>query len=230
MSFSNNKTTQCEQDFEILLQATLKHDTWALKVLDAWGKPLPSSLLKGNLYWVGNYDECLQPMYLPNNKTFLSQPFDTQHCTIAPKTSALIPTPTRSLILGICVPSSCNRQAIVSLIHTLFKKSNITEDNVICSNDPPNGQKGLTHGAIATIVILSMLGLLVLIGTIIDLILMSRGDSGDNIPSHMNGYTHFINTEISEQASIKSSRYSLQILIPTTSNALIENEKPKINE
>ncbi|CAF1133641.1 unnamed protein product [Rotaria sp. Silwood1] len=220
MSFSNNKTTQCEQDFEILLQATLKHDTWALKVLDAWGKPLPSSLLKGNLYWVGNYDECLQPMYLPNNKTFLSQPFDTQHCTIAPKTSALIPTPTRSLILGICVPSSCNRQAIVSLIHTLFKKSNITEDNVICSNDPPNGQKGLTHGAIATIVILSMLGLLVLIGTIIDLILMSRGDSGDNIPSHMNGYTHFINTEISEQASIKSSRYSLQILIPTTSHTL----------
>jgi len=78
--FSNNKTTQCEHDFETILRATLQRDMWAIKILDAWGKPLPSGVLKGNTYWVGNYDECLQPMYLPTNKTFLSQPFNTQHC------------------------------------------------------------------------------------------------------------------------------------------------------
>jgi hypothetical protein len=79
-SVSNNATTQCERDFEIIIQGILKRDTWALKTIDAWGKPLPSGILKGNLYWVGDYDECLHPMYVPTNKTFVSQPFDTQYC------------------------------------------------------------------------------------------------------------------------------------------------------
>ena len=76
----NNQTTQCERDFELLLQAAAKRDLWALKTIDAWGKPLPSGVLKGNTFWVGNYDECLQPLYQTNNKTYLSQPFDTQYC------------------------------------------------------------------------------------------------------------------------------------------------------
>ena len=76
----NNQTTQCERDFELLLQAAAKRDLWALKTIDAWGKPLPSGVLKGNTFWIGNYDECLQPLYQTNNKTYLSQPFETQYC------------------------------------------------------------------------------------------------------------------------------------------------------
>jgi len=79
-SVSNNETTQCERDFDIIVQGVSNRDMWALKVFDAWGKPLPSGILKGNIYWVGSYDECLQPMYITSNKTFVSQPFDTQYC------------------------------------------------------------------------------------------------------------------------------------------------------
>lgn len=77
---SSNETNTCEQDFEIILQAALNRDMWAMKVIDAWGKPLPSGLLLGNTFWVGNYDECLKEMYLPDNKSFVSQPFNTQYC------------------------------------------------------------------------------------------------------------------------------------------------------
>ena len=77
---SSNETNVCEQDFELILQAALKREMWAMKIIDAWGKPLPSGVLSGNVYWVGNYDECLQEMYLPNNKSFVSQPFNTQYC------------------------------------------------------------------------------------------------------------------------------------------------------
>jgi hypothetical protein len=77
---ANNQTTQCERDFNVSVEAFLKRDTWALKTFDAWGKPIPSGILKGNTYWVGDYDECLHPMYVTNNKTFVSQPFDTQYC------------------------------------------------------------------------------------------------------------------------------------------------------
>ncbi|CAF1430753.1 unnamed protein product [Rotaria sordida] len=189
----NNKTSRCEQDFELILRAAIEKDTWAIKVLDAWGKPLPSGILKGNVYWVGNYDECIQPMYNPANKSFISQPFNTQHCTFKPTASRSNSNSMRSLVFGLCVPSSCDRQSLISLIHILFKKINITQDNLVYSKDPPNGQKGLTNGAITTIVILSLLGLLVLIGTIIDLFLMSKLDSIDNLTIYNAAYNHLVN-------------------------------------
>lgn len=79
-TISNNKTNKCEQDFNLVLDAAPKEQMWAMKILDAWGKPLPSGVLKGNVYWVGDYNECLQPMYYPTNKSYISQPFDTQYC------------------------------------------------------------------------------------------------------------------------------------------------------
>ena len=76
----NNQTSLCEEQFDLILNSVTKGDLWAVKILDAWGKPLPSGVLKGNVYWVGDYDECLQPWYYPGNKTYISQPFETQHC------------------------------------------------------------------------------------------------------------------------------------------------------
>ncbi|CAF0937128.1 unnamed protein product [Adineta steineri] len=169
-SISNNKTTHCEQDFEIILQAALKSDMWAIKVIDAWGKPLPSGILKGNTFWVGSYDECLQPMYLPANKSFISQPFNTQHCVVSSKSSQSDPNSMPPIVLGICVPSSCDHHDVALLVQKLYKKTNITEDDIVCSTDPANGQQNLTAGAIATIIILSLLALLVLVGTSIDLL------------------------------------------------------------
>ena len=78
--FSGNKTNACEKDFEMFLQAVSKGEMWAIKVFDAWGKPLPSGVLSGNTYWVINYDECAKEMYSPTNKSFEPQPFNTQHC------------------------------------------------------------------------------------------------------------------------------------------------------
>ncbi len=80
VSILNNNNTQCKQEFDVVLQAASQNEMWAVKVLDAWGKPLPSGVLKGNVYWVGDYNECLQPMYYPANKSFISQPFKKQHC------------------------------------------------------------------------------------------------------------------------------------------------------
>jgi hypothetical protein len=79
-SLSSNQTTICEQEFGMIVEAALRGDMWALKVFDAWGKPLPSGILKGNLYWTGNYDECLQQLYLPGTKSFAQQSFHTQYC------------------------------------------------------------------------------------------------------------------------------------------------------
>jgi hypothetical protein len=76
----SNQTDQCQKDFQLMILAASQRQQWALKILDAWGKPLPSGILKGNLFWTGNYDECLQELYLANNKSFLAQPFNAQYC------------------------------------------------------------------------------------------------------------------------------------------------------
>ena len=77
---SKNQTDSCERDLINLVQSASEHQLWALKILDSWGKPLPSGLLKGNLLWTGNYDECLNPLYQYENKSFLSQPLETKYC------------------------------------------------------------------------------------------------------------------------------------------------------
>jgi hypothetical protein len=99
----------------------------------------------------------------------------------------------------------------------------VSEDSLVCSNEPANGQKRLTGGAIATIVILVLLGLLVLVGTIIDLILMSRSDSVGKRTSHINGYNYSTDAEINRSESVKSlrhSRFSIPISIDTTRRAV----------
>lgn len=78
---STSQRTVCERDLEILISAASQRELWALKVFDAWGKPLPSGLLNGNIFWTGNYDECINPLYQENNRSFVRQPVDTQYCT-----------------------------------------------------------------------------------------------------------------------------------------------------
>ena len=74
------------QELTYLFNGTQRKDMWAMKLIDAWGKPWPSSILVGNLYWVGNYDECLNPLYQITNKSFLQEPFTSQYCEYSAKT------------------------------------------------------------------------------------------------------------------------------------------------
>ncbi|CAF4631080.1 unnamed protein product, partial [Rotaria sp. Silwood2] len=223
-SSNSNTTTKCYQDFLLLFEAAVNRELWALKILDAWGKPVPSGLLKGNRWWVGNYDECLDSLYQPENKTFLQQPFDGQYCSLL--LSGMMPPQilTRPLFLGVCAPSSCNRQSILSLVQSLFNNSNITEEHVHCSNDDVSKQKSLSRGAIATCVVLSLLGLLVLIGTIIDLVLASRLVSGTHITSDINGHNKISATELPEIKSVTLRRhphFRMKALLDTTPQAAV---------
>ena len=104
---------------------------------------------------------------------------------VFPGTANLQEAMLTGITIGICVPSSCNRQAIVLTIRTLFRNDNITENDLLCSNDAAGKQKNLTSGAIATCVVLSLLGFLVLIGTMTDYILTSRHQSGVHASSHV---------------------------------------------
>lgn len=75
--------TTCGRDLEIFINASLANELWALKTFDSWGKPLPSGILKGNLLWLGNYEECVDGLYQENNRSYVKQPIDTQYCKLS---------------------------------------------------------------------------------------------------------------------------------------------------
>ena len=122
------------------------------------------------------------------------------------------------ITLGLCVPSSCDRESIASLMNTLFNKTDVTKTDLSCSNDPSNGQEGLTSGAIATCIVLSLLGLIVLLGTIIDLLLLSTDQSIDSQTSNINTYTSLTDERIE---LIERPGFSLRTLIDPESRITV---------
>jgi len=68
-------TSRCGQELSDLLNGTRQKEKWTMKLIDAWSKPLPSGLLTGNLYWMGNYDECLDALYQIEDQFFPSTTF-----------------------------------------------------------------------------------------------------------------------------------------------------------
>ncbi len=126
---------------------------------------------------------------------------------------------TQGITLGLCVPSSCDRQSLASLVQIFFENMNITEDDFLCSNDPPNGQNGLSRGAIATCVVLSLLALLVLVGTIADLTDTSRLNSVVDVAISIDKKNHLSDTEVTQsmpKTLSHYSRFSLQTLLCAT--------------
>ena len=107
----------------------------------------------------------------------------------------------------MCVPSSCDRSSVVTLIHSLFRASHITAKDLVCSNDPPNGQKGLTGGAIGTIIVISLLGLLVLVGTVVDVFLLSKVSEEEKADESEDSYSHAANGKGMNVLLLTKKRY-----------------------
>lgn len=101
------------------------------------------------------------------------------------------------LILGLCLPASCTRQSIVTLLQEMLNMTELTEKNLHCSNDRLNEPNSNLRGTIAFIVIISLLTLIVLMGTMIDIV----------------AYIHFYMNNESKTTSITSYSQSLAILI-----------------
>jgi hypothetical protein len=72
--------TTCEKDLQHLYDAASERKTWAMKTIDAWGKPLAPATLKSNQFLLGNYDECIHPLYQTDNKSYVEQPYETHYC------------------------------------------------------------------------------------------------------------------------------------------------------
>ena len=71
-------------------------------------------------------------------------------------------------VLGLCLPASCSRQSIITLLQLKLNVTDLTEDLIHCSNDRINEPNRHWMGTTAFIIVLLCLAVIVLIGTIID--------------------------------------------------------------
>ncbi len=104
--------TNCYDDLLLLTNGLINQEKWALKIIDSWGIKPPAGILEGSHLWLGSYDECLHSLYLPNNRSYIIQPYPTKYCTVSSENNddddeqVLLQKP--SLIIGICLPKSCH--------------------------------------------------------------------------------------------------------------------------
>ncbi|XP_043065192.1 nose resistant to fluoxetine protein 6-like [Drosophila ficusphila] len=155
---ADQKDLECQQDIAALINGLSTNKIWAEKLIDSWGS-IPSGLLTGNTYDLGNFDECLSI----NQVISSSQKISGKYCFLI----------ANKLKIATCFPSSCTATQIDPIVQHLAKKiSNvfsssismkISEESCQTSESPP--WDTLT---IVTIAILSVMAALVTLFTFYD--------------------------------------------------------------
>ena len=156
---------------------------YAVKMLDAASK-VPSGLYEGKRLWMGSFDECynVQSDVIPSTGRLITG----KYCM------SLINT-TGNPIIGYCVPSTCNNTNADVLIKILMQqeKLNFGLLGTTCKED-----QTLSHGAIASIVVISLIIAVVFFGTLLEFLLIAKEQL---FPDHSHlqmkhGYTNIYDT------------------------------------
>ncbi|XP_071115590.1 O-acyltransferase like protein-like isoform X1 [Haliotis cracherodii] len=162
----------CMNHTQNVITGIMENKEWALQMLDAFGKP-GSAILKGELTWLGSFDECLG---VTTNRTEVD--FGATYCRalLMPpnQTNPMNPTPTY-ITLGMCMPDSCSGQDVTAIANGLLMSQNIS---LLASVTCYEKDKPLDTDAIVAIVICSIFALLVVLGTGYDVIFIQMRKDG----------------------------------------------------
>ncbi|XP_022250604.1 uncharacterized protein LOC111087620 [Limulus polyphemus] len=114
-----NISDQCANATHLLVQAVRAEESWALRMIDALGKP-SSGILQGSVVFLGYYSECVKTTAILPVDGKSSIPFRGKYClptlSFGASTSTLpkgILGPSYNVLrsnnpkIGLCVPSTC---------------------------------------------------------------------------------------------------------------------------
>ncbi|KAH8241173.1 hypothetical protein KR032_001440 [Drosophila birchii] len=146
---------------------------FTMKVIDAWGS-IPPGILTGNVYGLGNFDECLNI----KKEVSLGRTIRGKYCFlgVSPGEMLGIDRPiigALSIRTATCFPASCSAVHMNTIVGQLIKQflnSSIPSTSISiiessCQTDEPEPWDGLT---IFTVVILSLMSATVAIFTLYD--------------------------------------------------------------
>lgn len=175
----------CVLDIELYLLELANGSQWAIDMFDASGKP-GRGIQKGNTHMHGNYDQCVDIGTLVRHLTrndighLVPDPAGNErllkgkYCgvEIGLPPGVLPPVPGKGILpdivveLYLCLPNTCSGEILTQLTSTVRLPLNITIPRFSCQTDK---QMKDDTSAIAAICVLGFLGLLIFIGTVIDI-------------------------------------------------------------
>ncbi|XP_013776461.1 O-acyltransferase like protein-like [Limulus polyphemus] len=235
-----NMTDQCEIDITYTLESLMEFDEsgeWAFQMFDAAGK-LTSGFLKGSFQWLGSYKECIDvsaPQGVINGTDVTFGGFSGQYCQsswfLKIFGKANIP-----LNIGICVPSSCRSDKIQKEIKSLWKKigsipilngvtKNLSPSRVVCKSDSIPWKTG----DIVVLVLFSIIGALLVMGTTYDVFQRFYFDKRENkvcTNNQLGEEKHPIDQ--SDSTAVQSKPGNVEITISSPHSAHFSN--PECNE
>ncbi|XP_060080527.1 O-acyltransferase like protein-like [Ylistrum balloti] len=158
-------SSECKGSMGILGAQVLQQKTWALGMIDAWGKP-QSGISTGSTHWLGNFDECLAIQPEVNGKT----PFEVTYCGIS--FPIHITDQTATLYLGMCLPKTCNYYDVLNISKTLVASIPVSQplnaNYALCKTEIEYDTR-----AIVAIIVCSFFLALMVFATIFDIFIVS---------------------------------------------------------
>ncbi|XP_043199421.1 nose resistant to fluoxetine protein 6-like [Amphibalanus amphitrite] len=168
-------------------------EIWALKMFDATGK-LPDGVLLGNVNPFGNWDECLnttgyyttrlEPDTVSRQASFAGKyclaimskadgkthsPPDLNVKSAAVDLAPILPVlPYQNAYVGMCIPSTCSGSELAAGLNAALSGVTVSVPDYLCYTQ--DEETTFTAGDIVMIVICSLTALLMIVGTVIDVV------------------------------------------------------------
>ncbi|XP_023708555.1 nose resistant to fluoxetine protein 6 [Cryptotermes secundus] len=172
VGWRGNVTSECGDDITSLLSGLGNGTLWANKMLDASGR-YSSQFLWGNSYWLGSHTLC-QQLHFDTQQEGSAPPFPGTYSVINLRinTTGLTTPQGRDVVLGVCLPASCNGADVLQLLHL----STPTTVTVLGARAIPDPSFAVWRepGFCILAVVIGLVTLLVVIGTGYDLMLQRR--------------------------------------------------------
>nr|XP_034303621.1 nose resistant to fluoxetine protein 6-like isoform X2 [Crassostrea gigas] len=168
-----NVSEQCSFSLAALQLGLTQRETWALQIIDAIAKP-EAGVLDGSLKWLGSYDECKRTNYHNESRSLdIKGKYSLLTIPVGTSTSAVSGPEVVSLVIGVCLPDGCSTGDITALVHNNIGRipfGNYSSSKFYVTSEEED--KPLTSNAVVAIVILSILTLIVIVGTSYDVIVV----------------------------------------------------------
>ncbi|XP_033763401.1 nose resistant to fluoxetine protein 6-like [Pecten maximus] len=202
-----NISEDCLNDAKQVIIGLERKEQWAIQMLDAMAKP-PSDILSGNLYWTGGYEECLAvegtafvnmtsnngPRYQINARQCLGvlQLVSRTHLQDTTILMLYVLMGNSGRYIGFCVPKRCSVEDANRLVNTAFSVFSDTYriTGMVC----PEVETEYDTKAIISLLICSIIGLMMVIGTGYDVIIVRRTQKEGNNNISPNSHTTVDNT------------------------------------
>ncbi|GIZ05106.1 nose resistant to fluoxetine protein 6 [Caerostris extrusa] len=215
-----NISSQCMRDAMKLIGGLKNVKPWAVRFIDASGK-IMNGILVGSMSDFGAYDECVDTVATSDSRRdkgkemFRGQYWWNGH----KRRSKICPLfPLLSMRLGICVPSGCTLNDINQVAQMVGKSLSV---NVEASRCEVKQENNYTPLIIIVMCIYSFAGLLLVIGSFIDIYSYFKGTTFKSTGvrvllafSIMSNFKKFSNTETSSEtlSCLNGIRFLLHVM------------------